>query len=287
LSPLVLKKKKIAAKTTNAQELSFNDTDFKDAFKTNEELIEDMLFNDANSKPPSPKVSASVSKILTSDFPEKIKTKITDNKENQETAGDLVPKKSKSSIKIRKIVKPAVEIEPVENVASSVTTTERPKRKINSIKTLDYNESSPKAKKKQISKVANYERKDECPGNLFQVEEDEDCVIVKEHDSDSDEFNNKRKVTKRSSRQKSAKASNVIFNSGNPSSEDELDDAYEFKPSKTKKAPLVKRPPPKKRTTAREQRIIDLQEKEMEEAAKEYESLKDYKLIVEHVDHDY
>ena len=65
------------------------------------------------------------------------------------------------------------------------------------------------------------------------------------------------------------------------------EDVYEFKP--TKKRATKPRASKKTATKAseRELKFKEQSEKEWAERAKEYAELKDYKLIVEHVDHDY
>ena len=85
--------------------------------------------------------------------------------------------------------------------------------------------------------------------------------------------------------------------------DDDENDVYAYKPTKpapkarSKRAPAAatapktaaKRSLGKKLTEKqlREQRLEERAKREMEEQAKEFESVKNYKLIVEHVDHDY
>ena len=77
------------------------------------------------------------------------------------------------------------------------------------------------------------------------------------------------------------------------SSEENTDeDVFEFKPTKKRgtrvaKKSVSRKPAAAAKMTERQKKFHELAEKEMEERAREYEALKDYKLIVERVDHDY
>ena len=185
--------------------------------------IEGMLFGDSKSSPDTERahpakqavhVLAPSTKLPRATF----KPTEMDDKENNENTVLTVPPKPKSSIVITKVPKKAVRDEPKEvapkksqngkEEATTTTTTiasSRPKRKLPSFKALDYNEDTPKAKRRAKASTAKKDTNSESDGarvregcslNLFAEEDDQDDEDVNKLDEQPKPTNTKRPTRK-------------------------------------------------------------------------------------------